>query len=101
MRSLPLVLLAAFSPLAAAADRPPQDAELPIVKVGIEQSRAFALPAGAKAAGVVKPKIAHVEEDETRIPVHLHIAADGSTRVECREGHSATSAPARGEETER
>lgn len=85
MRSLSLAMLAALSPLAVAAT-PPPSAEP--VQVGIEHSRSFAVPAGAKAGDSLKPRIAHVEEDKTRIPLHLHIAADGSSRIECREEHA-------------
>lgn len=86
MRSLPLVLLAASLPLAA-ADR--TDVTLPAtVEIGIELSQGFARPAYAAKGAVSKPGGDAVEEDGTLIPVHLHVAADGSARIECREDHA-------------
>jgi hypothetical protein len=86
MPSFSLAMLAALSPLAATAAAQPPSATP--VWVGIEHSRSFAVPAGAKAGDSLKPRIAHVGKDETLIPVHLHIAADGSRRIECREDHA-------------
>lgn len=86
MRSLPLALLAVALPLAA-ADRPASSGPTQI-EIGIEHSQGFARPAGVAKGALSKPGGDAVEEDGTLIPVHLHVAADGSTRIECREEHA-------------
>lgn len=105
MRQLAFAVLAVFSPLAFAADRPgpgPQAIEpAPVLHVGIEHALPLAVPPGAKAGDGLKPKVAHVEEDETRLPLHLHIAADGSSRIECGEQHSAEAIAQRPEGAQR
>ncbi|MCK7592581.1 hypothetical protein [Pseudomarimonas salicorniae] len=94
MRSFTPATLLALIPLAVAA-QPNKPETVTTIELGIEHSLPMAREAGAKAAA--KPEFAIVEEDGHLIPLHLHVAADGSSRIECREDHavqrqSATSA---------
>lgn len=87
MRSLSLALLAVLSPLASAADRPAQDTDLPVVRVGIEHSKPLRDSAEKSATG---KNFSHlVQKEDRKFVTHLHVDANGRTSLACEEDHLA------------